>query len=120
MLQDTLKRITSNEQCGFMTMDDVAELAKEDRLRQLLVRCGGCRFMCAAQDVAHLAGIIDASDSDYVRDISLPAGDAAHRGDERPAKSGFPKDNYVHRFREEDCGGAFDGFGVVSDADPGL
>lgn len=28
--------------------------------------------------------------------------------------------SYETNFREEDCGGAFDGFGVTSDADPGL
>jgi len=31
-----------------------------------------------------------------------------------------PPPAYTRQFREEDCGGAFDGFGVISDADPGL
>jgi hypothetical protein len=39
----------------------------------VLVRCGGCRFLCGAQDVAHLIAIITADARDYVRDVSLPA-----------------------------------------------
>lgn len=29
-------------------------------------------------------------------------------------------DRWMPDFNENDCGGVFDGFGVVSDADPGL
>jgi hypothetical protein len=42
------------------------------RLRPVLVRCGGCRFMCAAQDAAHLTRCVEAG-GDYVRDYSQPA-----------------------------------------------
>lgn len=58
---------------GFLTPSEIDFLAREDRLRQVLVRCGGCRFVCAAQDVVHLAFLIEASGRDHVRDYSLPA-----------------------------------------------
>lgn len=61
------------EQHSFLLERDVAELAELERLRPLLVRCGGCRFTCAAQDVKHLLGIIAREGSEYVRDVSLPA-----------------------------------------------
>ncbi len=55
----------------YVTDKVVEELVKLDRLCQLLVRCGGCRFMCAAQDVQHLVRCIEAG-GDYVRDVSFP------------------------------------------------
>jgi hypothetical protein len=59
---------------GFLTKADVADLVKVDRLYQVLIRCGGCRFICAVQDVDHLVGIIDRDGKDYVRDVSIIAG----------------------------------------------
>lgn len=56
---------------GFLKDCDLPELAKIDRLFPCLVRCGGCRFTCAVQDVSHLVGIIEASGREYVRDISM-------------------------------------------------
>jgi hypothetical protein len=56
---------------GFLKDCDLPELAKLDRLFPCLVRCGGCRFTCAAQDVYHLTGIITKEGSDHVRDISM-------------------------------------------------
>jgi hypothetical protein len=63
------------ERMGFLTEADVTALAADPRTRltQVLVRCGGCRFLCGAQDVAHLIAIITADARDYVRDVSLPA-----------------------------------------------
>ena len=60
---------------GFMTAAEVAILAAhpEGRLVRVLVRCGSCRFVCAAQDVMHLIGAVE-SIGDYVRDCSIPAG----------------------------------------------
>lgn len=57
---------------GFLTAGEVAILAKEDRLRQLLIRAGGCRLVCAAQDVTHIIACLEAG-GDYVRDVSIPA-----------------------------------------------
>lgn len=63
---------------GFLCADDVAVLAADDatRLVQLVVRCGGCRFVAAAQDVAFLIRAVEGA-GDYVRDVSLPAGSVA-------------------------------------------
>lgn len=49
---------------------DLATIACFDRLTPVLVRCGGGRFTCPAQDARHFMDIISKSD-DYVRDISL-------------------------------------------------
>jgi hypothetical protein len=61
------------ERMGFLNEDDIRALSadNETRLTKCLVRCGGCRFICGAQDVAHLIGIIEREGSDYVRDVSL-------------------------------------------------
>jgi hypothetical protein len=59
---------------GFLTKADLADIVGFDRLRQVLVRCGGCRFQCPAQDFAHLERCIEAG-GDYVRDVSLPTTD---------------------------------------------
>lgn len=62
-------------QHGFLTDEQVASLAgrHSTRLTQVLVRCGGSRFTCSAQDAARLIAAVEAS-GDYVRDVSLPAG----------------------------------------------
>ena len=136
-LESTLKHVTA-EQMGFLRECDVAILAKADRLRQVLVRCGNGRFMCAAQDVAHFVGILERDGGDYVRDVSLPASDPAHKGqyhahtfeggyqptrqpmkDTRRPGGAFPEHSYA-RDTSADYGGVFDGFSVTSDADPGL
>lgn len=59
--------------CGFLTADHLAELAQIDRLCPVLVRCGGGRFTCPAQDAQHLIGCVRAG-GDYVRDVCLPSG----------------------------------------------
>jgi hypothetical protein len=101
------------EQHGYLTKADVEYIAQNDRLRQLLVRCGCCRFTCPAQDVEHLVGMIGRDSTDYVRDVSLLASDPANRAKpEPPKRHPFPRDC--------EYGGAFDGFNVTSDADPGL
>lgn len=131
---DALRRICQ-DQHGFLTPEDVQYLAEQDRLRQVLVRCGNCRFWCAAQDAEHLVAVMVKDGSDYVRDVSLPASDDAHQGvyrwhtttegsyqpTRRPSPSLKTRGPWPeHMFRESDCGGAFDGVNVISDADPGL
>ena len=135
-LRILLKRVIEDHG-GFLTKPDVVDLAKLDRLRQVLIRCGGCRMVCAAQDVAHIMGLIESGD--YVRDVSILAGDPAHGGDYsmrtfeggvRPCSPSqaatltpkvgntpFPRNSAT---REQEYGGTFDGFNVTSDADPGL
>ena len=116
---------------GYFSNADLAELARLEGLRQVLVRCGNCRFTCAAQDALHFIDIIRADNRDYVRDVSLPASDPAHRGDLRPWTNDPPParsaatvpDVAAHPHftaTAENFGGAFDGFTVTSDADPGL
>ena len=82
MLSSLLAEIISSG--GFMTAAQVEQLARYDRLRLLLVRCNGCRFLAAAQDIEHLRGIIALSAVDWVRDVSLPCGDFAYKGDFSP------------------------------------
>jgi len=68
------KRRIDREQFGFLTDGDTQVLAKDEscRLEQLLVRCGSCRFVCSAQDVAHIVSALELA-GDYVRDVSFPA-----------------------------------------------
>lgn len=72
-----LRRITE-EQHGFLMKADLQALARDDRLRQVLVRCGGGRFTCAAQDAEHLMGAVEMA-GDYVRDVSLPVSDPMYQ-----------------------------------------
>lgn len=58
---------------GFLSKEDLAVVASNDRLAQVLVRCGGCRFTCPAQDAQHLMDIIERDAKDYVRDVTLVA-----------------------------------------------
>lgn len=64
---------------GFLTKSEVADIRAFDRLRQVLVRCGMCRFRCAVQDLEHLEKCIVAG-GDYIRDVSLPIGDEIYTG----------------------------------------
>lgn len=116
-LTDRLRKIVW-KQGGYLLNEDVTALATEDRLRQILVRCNNCRFTCAAQDIVWLTGMIKRDNSDYVRDISLLASDAAYKLS--PPNQDAPVGRNAGEWREEACGGAYDGFTVSSDADPGL
>lgn len=69
----TFIQMVNQRSGGFLRDTDVDELQQIDRLCQVLVRCGGCRFVCSAQDVAHLERCIEAG-GDYVRDVSFPTG----------------------------------------------
>jgi hypothetical protein len=57
---------------GFIGEKDLEVIASnmETRLTQCLVRCGGCRFLAAAQDVKFLIESVE-KNGDYVRDVSL-------------------------------------------------
>ena len=59
---------------GYITTDaQLFELVRIDRLRPVLIRCGGCRLTTAAQCVPHVMKCIKAG-GDYVRDISVEGG----------------------------------------------
>lgn len=68
---------------GFLRLHQIEAIAAEPttRLTPMLVRCGGGRFTCPAQDVIHFITIIEqhakqnpSASNDYIRDVSLPAG----------------------------------------------
>ena len=108
ILQKFLQRI-HDDHCGFLREDDVAELAKLDRLHQLLVRCGCGRFTCAAQDVKHFIDLIEKASTEYVRDVSLLSTDPFYQTIKKPEhRSPFPSHCYQGDFESP------------SDADPGL
>lgn len=72
-LNRVLSRIKDNH--GFLDNTDLEALKVHCPLRQVLVRCNMGRFLCAAQDARHFCDIIDASEKDWVRDVSLPTTD---------------------------------------------
>lgn len=76
---------------GFLTDAEVARLAagEDTRLTQVLVRCGGCRFVAAAQDVARIIAALEAA-GDYVR------GFWAYRCTMTPAGKQAPHVSAVH------------------------
>jgi hypothetical protein len=120
---------------GFLSTETLATLFSIDRLCPVLVRCGACRFTCAAQYVEHLSRCITAG-GDYIRDISLPTTTDDYAAQWKPAPPGsakpyvdswtraalaaFPRHLCISRGEDRDFGGAFDGTSVTSDADPGL
>ncbi len=123
----------SSRPFGFITTHDIDELVRLHRLCPVLVRCGGKRFVCAVQDVKAMIAAVEAA-GDYVRDVSV-TGEAIECADQwLPEAQHLPRSMPVLKptttkllpapkrahFNEADCGGVFDGFGVVSDADPGL
>lgn len=75
-MQTPVKDHIVKNQMGFLvTKEDTKKLIAENRLQQVLVRCGSGRFVCAVQDLDHFIAIINADPQarDYVRDISIPA-----------------------------------------------
>jgi hypothetical protein len=56
---------------GFIQKADLDKVIYEDRLYPCLIRCGGGRLSCPAQDVEHWIEIIEKEGSDYIRDVSL-------------------------------------------------
>lgn len=60
-----------DEKYGYITDKDIPEIIKENRLQQVIVRCGSGRFICPAQDLQHFIGIIEREKSEYIRDVSI-------------------------------------------------
>jgi hypothetical protein len=57
---------------GFITSpDELQAVINVNRLRPVLVRCGNGRFTCPAQNVQHMVDIVNKSNLDYIRDISI-------------------------------------------------
>ena len=58
---------------GFLADNDLARLIEcGQRLTQVLVKCGGVRFVCAVQDAAQIISAIEEA-GDYVRDVRIVA-----------------------------------------------
>lgn len=122
-----IQRHIVNLQFGFVTSKDMPVILALDPLQPLLVRCGACRFVCGAQYLEHMMRCVGAG-GDYVRDVSIPADHmaaarAAVLEDRQDSEAQCVRDRarrLAVRFNEADCGGAFDGSRVTSDADPGL
>ena len=76
-----LRQAITNQ--GFFSAErDLEVLARDNdtRLLNVLIRCGGGRFSCPAQDAEHFISLVvsgnDAGQTDYVRDVGLTAGEA--------------------------------------------
>lgn len=73
------------QQGGFVTMEDVAQIERIEPHQILLVRCGNGRFLAPAQNVEHFVEVVNGSSAkrpdgfsghwDYVRDVSFTATD---------------------------------------------
>lgn len=110
-----LAKIVSPEQGGFLTLEDIRALATLDRNRQILIRCGACRMVVSADSVEHVCGIIDASETDYVRDVALLSSDPAFAPAPKPAPPLPKRPQPVACWNYE-----ADTYDCFSDADPGL
>lgn len=133
---NALQLFIASKPDGFIAREDLPALIALDRLCPLLVRCGACRFTCAAQDADHLIRCVQ-SVGDYVRDVSFPVGAqdrAAHwrpeptparPAQQSPAAWSISRNSHPAPKRREEgvdwiATGNFDGFACGSDADPGL
>ena len=56
---------------GFVTAAELAEIADEEPLRRVLVRCSCGRFVTGARDAREFIEIINKSGKQYVRDVTL-------------------------------------------------
>ena len=68
---------------GFFSSErdlDILAHDNDTRLIKVLVRCGGGRFTCSAQDAEHFISLVvsgnHAGQDEYVRDVGLTAGEA--------------------------------------------
>lgn len=129
---------------GFLNRAQLLELEKLHRLCLVVVRLRGLggRFMCPAQNARVLMAYCERA-LDPVRDVSIHQSEIDRAPRWQPERPPAMPPNYTagrggrltisltepekrqqipdNRFFDESaCGGAFDGFTVTSDADPGL
>lgn len=130
-LHALITKIIGPEQGGFLTLEDIRAMATLNPHRQLLIRCGACRMVVSADSVEHVCGIIDASETDYVRDVALLSSDPAHHPaptqELPPAKpaparpKAQPKVETIYtRYQHDYDNYGGDSYECFSDADPGL
>jgi hypothetical protein len=103
-----------------MTRAELLQLAQLEPLCPVVCRFHEGRLVCAAQDATEIVKRLEASGWG-VRDVApaLPRLEQA-RADATRAAQAAELRRQADAFNEADCGGAFDGFRVTSDADPGL
>lgn len=73
MIIDTLLKVLSKQQFGFVTKDDLDVIKSEMPNLKLLIRCGADRYVELACHAQKRMELVEA-DGDYVRDVSLPCG----------------------------------------------
>ena len=61
-----------NDQCGFITSNDILEIGKEYPTMQVLVRTGTNRYVCGLEDLTTVFDNVSKK-GDYVRDVCLTA-----------------------------------------------
>jgi len=69
---NTLLKILSKQQFGFVTKEDLDNLEVEMPNLPLLIRCGRDRYVAQAQDTKARMDYVEET-GDYVRDVSVPA-----------------------------------------------
>ena len=71
MIINTLVKVLSKQQFGFITKDDLDVIKVEMPNLLVLIRCGGERYVELACHAQKRMELVEAS-GDYVRDVSLP------------------------------------------------
>jgi hypothetical protein len=69
---NTLLKVLSKSQFGFITKEDLDSLEVEMPNLPLLIRCGRDRYIAQAQDTKARMDYVEET-GDYVRDISIPS-----------------------------------------------
>ena len=69
---NTLEKVLSKQQFGFVTAQDLDVLEVEMPNLPLLIRCGRDRYVAQAQDTKARMDYVEET-GDYVRDVSVPA-----------------------------------------------
>jgi hypothetical protein len=62
-------------QMGFITSEQLPRVIEENPDQVVLVRCNMQRFVCKAVEAAGRMSVIELNPNDWVRDVSIPAGD---------------------------------------------
>ena len=71
------------EQMGFITDEQLPRVIAENPAQMVLVRCGEDRFVCPAVEAPGRIAVVGLHATNYVRDVSIPAGDPAWIGVDR-------------------------------------
>jgi len=72
LMINTLLKVLSKSQFGFISKEDLDSLEVEMPNLPLLIRCGRDRYIAQAQDTKARMDYVEET-GDYVRDISIPS-----------------------------------------------